>query len=423
MTGGGLLGDLVAFAIALVLLGFILASDVRPRVKSLLVIGLLLRVVGSQLYYYLSEWLYGFGDYSTYYGTGLRWGQAFWTGTLDQFSSPYVHGWCCTGFMVRLSGLVLLVLGPAINGVFVIFALLGYVGIISLAVAFARSHPDVPLERYLIWIVLFPSLWYWPAALGKDALVLAGVGLSVMGFIGHRGRTGWFPLIVGMALVFAVRPQVAMVVVSSMMLAYWIGSDAAWTPSRIFQGVGLAVGGLALAVVASNALGLHLFSPDEVQSYLDARSATTAYGGSAVDVGGSGVFGILLGIVNVLFRPFPWEARGVAAAIASLEVTSLWVLVIWKWSDVKSFFLQHRESRLLWFGIVFTALYVVLTGMALGNLGLIARQRIHVFPFFLMFLAGGKSVRPRSGPGTYANRGRSRLAPTALMTDATNPAP
>lgn len=379
----GMLGLAAVMAVAALMFGLILQARVNRHVKVLLLIGLLLRLVGSQVYFYLSEAIYGFGDYDTYFGLGLYWAEAWVNGSSAEIQNAYLANLCCTGFTVRLTGLLLLLLGPTINGAFLAYALFGYLGIVAIAIAFARAHPGVPLERYLVWVVLFPSLWYWPAAIGKDALILGGIGLAVMGYIGRRGRTGWLSLGVGTLVVFAVRPQVAVVLVMAMLGAHWIGGEARWTPSRILQGVVLAAGGVGIAVLAGGALGLQLFNPQEVEAYLSTRSTASSYGGSAVQGG------VLIGLVNVLFRPFPWDVGGVASAIAAVEVASLWALAFWNRQRIRDYFRAHRESRLLWFAVFFTAAYVFLTGIALGNLGLIARQRVLVFPFLLMFFAGG----------------------------------
>lgn len=393
---GDTLGALAVLALALVL-GAIVAHSRLPRpIRTLLLVGLVLRLVGSQIYYYLSEWIYGFGDYSMYYQLGTWWADAYFRDSLAEVRSPYLQNWCCTGFTVRLSGVVFVLLGPTVNGAFLLFALAGYVGLVCLAVAFARAHPGIPLERYLVWIVFFPSLWYWPAALGKDALMLAGLGLAVMGYIGRRGSTGWIPLTLGLGLVFMVRPQVAVVIVACMILAFWMSGEGRWTLGRVAQGVGLFAGGIVLVVLASSAMGIELLDPQEVESYLDTRGSASAYGGSAVQTGG-GIGGILMGIVNVLFRPFPWEARGVASLIAAVEIMALWGIAYWKRADIADFWRTQRKSRLLWFSLVFTLTYVVLTGLTLGNLGLIARQRVHIFPFLFMFLAG-KPLRAHTTP-------------------------
>jgi hypothetical protein len=385
-----LLGALPILALSLIIVALILLSRLDSRLKSLLVIGLILRLVGSQLYYYLSTAVYGFGDFSIYYFAGQAWGDALLEGTVDQLRSPYLTNWCCTGFTVRLTGLLLILIGPSFNGAFLLFSIVGYGGIVALAIAFSRALPDAPYHRYLAWIVFFPSLWYWPAALGKDALILAGVGLAVLGFVGRRRRTGWLCLSAGLAAIFVIRPQVAVVVIVAMGLAFWMSGEFSWNTKRVFQGLTLVAAGIVITVLASDSLGVQIYSVEEVTEYLDSRSTANSYGGSAVEAGG------LLGIINVLFRPFIWEGGGLVSVLAASEITALWAFALWRRREIVAFFRDNRKNRLILFSLIFIVLYVVLTGMALGNLGLIARQRVHVFPFLLMFFAGISLVRRRT---------------------------
>lgn len=378
-------GLFAVIALSVTIAALIGISGLRHSLKQLLIIGLVLRLVGSQIYYYLSQWIYGFGDYSTYFGVGSRWAAAFLEGAT--VTSPYLQETLGTGLMVRSTGVLILGIGPTINGAFLIFGMIGYVGIVALAVAFARAHPKIPMERYLAWIVFFPSLWYWPAALGKDAVVLAGIGLSVLGYIGKQGRLGWIPLVIGLALVYVIRPQVAVVVVATMLVSFWLSSDEPWTMQRLMKGVMLGAVGFVLAYFAGRAMGFDMLNFQEVDDYLQARGSASAYGGSAVQTG------IIAGLVNVLMRPFPWEAGGIASMIAAAEILSLYGIALWKREEIAAFFRSHRRSRFVWFGIVFIFLYALLTGMALGNLGLIARQRVHLFPFVLMLFAGTAQVR------------------------------
>jgi hypothetical protein len=383
------IGAGVVVALAFLLIALILQTRLGPRVKALLVVGLIFRLVGSQVYYYLSEWVYGFGDYSMYYGVGRQLAEEFWNGLPGGVNSPYLNVWG-TAFTIRLTGWLLIVLGPTIHSAFLMFALVGYAGIVALAFAFSRAYPEMPLQRYLVWIVFFPSLWYWPAALGKDALILGGIGVAVFGFIGRRGRIGWIALVAGVALVYAIRPQAAAVLVSAMIGAHAVTLVKRWTFLRVVQAVGLAAAGVVVIGFASQAMGLT--SVGDVEIYLNASAATSATGGSAIQ-GGGGLGQLLLGPINVLFRPFPWEIRGVASAIAALEITALWGLVLWKWKNIRAFFQTQRHSKLFWFSLIFVGMYALLAGLALGNIGLIARQRVHIFPFLFVFFAGRPVVR------------------------------
>lgn len=112
-----------------------------------------------------------------------------------------------------------------------------------------------------------------------------------------------------------------------------------------------------------------------------------------MEEGATGLGGVLLGTVNVLFRPFPWEADGIAFALTAVEVSVLWTIFAWRVRSVRNFFRSSRRSRLMWLSLVFVLLYAVLLGLALRNLGIVARQRIHIFPFLLIPLAGGM-VKP-----------------------------
>lgn len=371
-------------------------SSFPEHIRMLLLAGLALRVGGSQLYLFVTESFFGgVADYGTYYWTGLAWLQAWLNGESATFSTPYLRPGeiCCTAFTIRLTGVIAHVVGGSLHGLFLVYAVFSYVGIVALAIAFVRSFPRLGMVRYLMWVVLFPSLWYWPAALGKDALVLGGLGLAVLGFIGYRGKTGWLALGGGMIVLFMVRPQLATLVVTIMAAAHWIGSTEQMNTARVMQGFALVGFGLFVGWLAGQTMGFNLFSLTEVESYVEARGSSSAYGGSAVDVTGP-----ISGIVNVLFRPFLWEARSIPSIISALELAFFWFLVVWKRESVAQFVREHRKTRLFWFAGLFVLSYVILIGMTMGNLGLIARQRVHLFPFILMFICG--ISRMKVGRGT-----------------------
>jgi hypothetical protein len=53
-----------------------------------------------------------------------------------------------------------------------------------------------------------------------------------------------------------------------------------------------------------------------------------------------------------------------------------------------------REDPLTRLSIVFVLVYAVGLGMMLSNLGIIARQRVFLFPFLLVLLQDGRAARP-----------------------------
>ena len=171
MSGSGILG-LVSVLLAVVAVTIIFLSLRLPsRTRALLVAGLWIRVFGSLSYLYLIGFYYHSGDYGFYYREGLDYADQITSGNLGAALAPWVEqGWWGTSALIRISGIILSVIGPSLPGIFIVFGLISYLGIVSFWLAFARSFPNVNSEGYLAWLVFFPSLWFWPAALGKDAI-------------------------------------------------------------------------------------------------------------------------------------------------------------------------------------------------------------------------------------------------------------
>lgn len=412
MNAHGTLGFLLVLSAVFCGSALLLRARLRRKVKVLILTGLWLRVTGALFYLYLIGSYYGGGDYLLYFTEGQRYAELLASSDFDAAIAPWLQpGWWGTYFVVRVTGILLSVIGPTLPGAFIVFAVGGYIGILALALAFRRSFPAIPLERYLAWIVLFPSLWFWPAALGKDAVVLCGIGLAALGFVGRRGRPNLFCLAAGLFLVFAIRPQVAAVVAFALMLSHWLGAVRSMSFVRAVQGGVLVVAGIGVLVLSSGALQTELFSPDAVGSYLESRAEVSSIGGSALEFDNGGGVSPWVAPVNVLMRPFPWEVRGVTALIAALEVVFIWGMGWRRRREIRAFVRTHRGDRLFWMAIVFVGMYTLALGMSLGNVGIIARQRVHLFPFIFMFFAG---VLPQKGLQVAVSARVSRSPPAVV---------
>ena len=118
-------------------------------------------------------------------------------------------------------------------------------------------------------------------------------------------------------------------------------------------------------------------------------------------------------MVNVLFRPFIWEAHNVTALVSALEVMLIWGLVWRRRSRLRGALSMWRRHRMLRFAIPFVLLYVVALGMNLSNLGLVARQRVLVFPLLFLVVEAGSAFRPVRRAGARRKTARTEFA-TAL---------
>jgi hypothetical protein len=173
--------------------------------------------------------------------------------------------------------------------------------------------------------------------------------------------------------------------------------------------VGLIV--IWYAMLQTDAGGLN---PSDIEALVQYNAAQAAQGGSAIGTTGVSLLAVPYAIVNVLFRPFIWEAHNAAAAFSALELLAMWIL-IWLRRHQLGFVLRvWRRHRVLRFAVPFLVFYVAALGMNLANLGIIARQRSLIFPvLFMVFEAG--SVR-------YANRQRTEDQRSEDVTPADQPA-
>jgi hypothetical protein len=232
-----------------------------------------------------------------------------------------------------------------------------------------------------------------------------GLGLAAYGYslmLKPRRPAGLLYLCAGIAITAAFRPHIAVTLAASMTVAYLWGLTRmrhVSFPARV-QTVALLIVMVALlAPVARDFVGLPDASADAMQEYGHSRGAANAGGGSAVEVRAApGVAGTLLGfplgIVRVLFQPFPWEVHNFNAGLAAAEN----LFILW-------FALSHarrlrellrgmvREPYVLFSSILACGLLLMLS--LTGNLGLLSRQRAQLLPFVFAPLVAAEAVRKR----------------------------
>jgi hypothetical protein len=396
----------------------LIARSRLPRALKLLVIAALgLRVVGSFARLTVLEELYGGGgDATGYFGHGLRFAEAVWQGDLAAWgagSGPWRGGSLVgTQFVRYVTGVIVTFVGPTKFGVTLVFSLLALGGLVALAVTFHRNWPAVPVARYARWIWLFPSLWFWPSSIGKEALVLCGLGLAVFGYAGGAARIRWLPLAAGSAFVFAVRPEMAGVLLGSLVIAEIAGLRGRWTLRRSIEVAAVAILGLAGVRFVATELGVEGLDPANVTDYVESEPARRLGGGSGISPPTVGLAGVPGALLNTLARPFPWESRGAAQMLASAEVGALWLILLIRRRRVIAALRAWRANRFLRFAVVFTALYAVGLGMTAANLGLITRQRVLLLPFVFLLLEAVPALT-RTGARVRSHAASQRKRPLA----------
>jgi len=368
----------------------------RP-VADLLLIGFALRVIGSQLRYWVIYSVYnGYADAERYYSGALFYADAFWSGDIF-YSSVHPSGWgewWGTRFFQLVVGVVVTFIGPSKRGAFVALSLLGFVGVVLMVKACMETFGSFQQRRIAGLMFLLPTLWFWPSSIGKESIVLLAMGLVTYGYVGRRNVLRWIPLGLGLFLSFAIRPHVAGVLVVAMVTAEFLRPAQHWSFRRVVGAV--VVFGMAVVLLgnALQELGLAGADAEGLNEFVDRYNKRTLYGGSTISPGGN-LSALALAPINVLMRPFIFEAHNGPALASALELTFLWAMIVVHRRRFVQVIGLWRRSELTRFLFPALALYTLMLGLAFSNLGILARQRSIVMPGLVLLLA---LAWPQRGP-------------------------
>lgn len=230
----------------------------------------------------------------------------------------------------------------------------------------------------MLWILLFPALWFWTSTIGKDAFMFLGMGIVSIGI--QNKRLNYIYIVIGLAILYAFRPPTAYVVVLALGSFFILNIKDNWL-IRIFK----ITAGLMVIILLANYLsdqwGVEEFSNEELTELQSGTLRNNEYGTGVLGEKSGGISSIPSGIVDVLARPFLWEIRNVFTAAAAIEINAVLLLLIIRRKSVMRFIKDSLSHRLSTFVLAFVFIYVVTVGLFENNIGLIARHRAIIFPF------------------------------------------
>jgi hypothetical protein len=288
-------------------------------------------------------------------------------------------------------------LGADVPGARALNSFLGFWGGLALAKNFG---PFLVLERrreaMVAAVIFLPSTVFWTSNNLKEGLTYWGVSLVFCSAL-SSGSQQIKPLLaaaIGTVVTGFTRPHVCLAALISLATVTFLRKR------RIVFAL------LALAVVPMLFLKMQqlahneLTSVESAQKFLEGqRQGLMGTGGGSTHRWNPGI-PVVSGILNIFFRPFPWEAHSLFMAVCAIEIWSLTATIIWSWWR-----LTGRERLVVLkipavqSSLLFLALMSVLFSY-LPNDGLLARQRVQIIPA-LMIVAiipfGAESGLRRNG--------------------------
>jgi hypothetical protein len=409
----------------------------QRKLATVLSWGLLIKLGGSFARYWVGFEAYEGGiDAARYHEFATEAAGKVWSGEESFFTIlPRSTG---TAFLDHFTAFVYTLTGSSQLAGFVIFAFLGYLGTIFIVKAAVIAVPSLAANRYAWMCVLFPSIVYWPSSIGKEAVVLFGLGVATLGISRLLTRGGWVSslLLVGAGLGLAglIRPHMAGIWVAAAIPALIVSmfqgtrdrraSRSTRTGSRVGLGVVLIVAALGLALLAAATVRFlkpdneaDTASTDSLTLILEETQRRTGQAGSNFTPPSvSSPVAWPYAVVRTLTRPLPIEARGAAQLLSAAEMTAL----------LGIFALSHRRIRNLPRlvatnpYVTFAVAVILLSGLAyssLANLGILARQKSLVMPFLVLLPCLPERVWSKANDSEQLHppeRQLPRLSPAAI---------
>ncbi|MEQ8717559.1 MAG: hypothetical protein RIE08_08090 [Acidimicrobiales bacterium] len=357
--------------------------------------GLAAKFIGVFVRLWVVEDVYdGNGDSTQYHIIGRSFVDQIRSLDFDLETTRPVPG---TGFMQLLTGYIYAVVGSYKFVGFMVFGFFAYLGAFFFYKAFETAIPDGDRKKFAILVFFWPSLLYWPSAIGKEAWVLFGLGIAAYGLArAYTGRRGGFPLLMlGALIAYGPRPHIAILVVTAgavgLMMSWIFKTEDHVRSASLFSkvlGVIVIVGfGAWLAPQVASFLNVDDVGGSGFTEALDAAEVRTDEGGSSFAAARvESPADYPWAFVTVLFRPLPFEVNNAQSAVSALE--GLMLLGLFFVSTRRLLRLPASVMRspyaAMAVGFVFSFVYVFST---IGNFGILARQRTQVIPFLFVLVS------------------------------------
>jgi len=404
-------------------------GDAYPGLTTVIVASAVLHLLCAPAQIFVVDHFYaGISDWLRYDHQGALLA-ANWRAGQFTLAGTGIHRILGDGAVSIFGGAIMTIVGPNQLAAFFVSSWLAFVGTVFFYRAFAVTFPEANRRRYALLLFFFPSLLFWTADVSKEAVMTLALGLTAYGMarVLARLRAGYPLLLLGGALALVVRPDELIVLVVAFAVAMVFrprGPDRARHPLRAAGALAFVAGALAVTaiearrfVAASGGSGL-----SGILSKVGANNqgVGAGFGSSSVSYSSS-PWGFPHDVYTVLFDPLPVTAHSLTQFLAAAENTVILVVIVASLAHLRLVPRAARQRPYVLMCLLYSIGFIYLFA-ALGNLGLITRERTLLLPFLLVLLA--LPIAPRGHapyPWQIRRRRRRRSPSPAASTDADEP--
>jgi len=388
------------FCIALTLVvGFCIYTikEERRFLLQLFIMGLVLRVlVGALIYRF--EWQNFFGgDAYTYDAYGYLLARSW------QYGSVFAEEWFTAGGgggwgMIYLVAAIYTVVGRNMLAVQFFNAVAGAATTPVIFLCAQQIFRNIKVSRTSAYLVaLYPSLILWSSQGLKDGPIIFLLALSMLATLklGEKLSLKYFVILVSALFgILALRFYIFYMLVAAIGGTFIVGTKAFSAQSLVRQflivvGMGLALAFLGVSQTAS--VQFENYANLEAVQHSRSTQSRLATSGYGEDVDVSTTTGALtaipIGLIYLLFAPFPWQLLNLRQSITLPEMIIWWgafpLFILGLWFTIK-----YRLRQVLPI-LIFTVMLTLAYALVQGNIGTAYRQRSQLLIFYFIFVAVG----------------------------------
>jgi len=370
----------------------------RSLLLQLFAWGLLLRIlVATGIFIFNKQEFFG-GDALTYDFYGFAQMKA-WQGDsyFRVISAHFVEGQASAWGMVNMVAVVYSLIGRNTLAIQFVNAVIGAATAVLVFSCAQHVYKNVRVARIAaICVAFFPSLVLWSAQGLKDAPIVFSLVVAILASLHLTEKLSMkygAILIVALFSILSLRFYVFYMIAVAIVGGFILGLQKITPTNFARQFIVLVLLGVSLMYLGVTRYASSQFSRygtlEAVQrSRADLSRAGSGFG-REVDVSTTegAISTIPIGLVYLLFAPFPWQLDSLRQSITLPEMIIWWLsfplLVLGVWYSLK--YRLRQISPIL----IFTTMLSIAYSVFQGNVGTAYRQRAQLLVFYFVFVAVG----------------------------------
>lgn len=373
-------------------------KEERSFLLQLFAWALLVRIlVSTAIFIYNAQEFFG-GDAITYDFYGYAQMKA-WQGDsyFQTLSNHFAEGQASAWGMVKMVGVVYSLIGRNTLAIQFLNSVIGAATAVLVFACAKQVYQNTRVAKIAaVCVAFFPSLVLWSAQGLKDAPIVFVLVLAILASLRLNEKFSAkyaVILIVALFSILSLRFYVFYMMVVAIGGSFILGMQKITPTNFARQFVVLVLVGVSLTYLGvtrmANAQFARFGNLEAVQrSRSDLARAGSGFG-QEVDVSTTegAISTIPIGLIYLLFAPFPWQLVSLRQSITLPEMVIWWLsfplLVLGIWYSIKY---KLRQIAPI---LIFTSMLSLAYSVFQGNVGTAYRQRAQLLVFYFVFVAVG----------------------------------